>query len=536
MMRTSFFLTPILVLAMTVGSLAQPRPGCPSGNCPNGQCPIQGNIFGDRGPIFHGGQSVGIKAREPARREPAVQVRIIAPTAHFTSVVRIQAELATPLSAHGKKMTAKCGSGFVVIWNGRYLVPTAGHVVRDCNEVWVWHPGRHCWCRCIDVRFDPGWDLAFCELTAVDAAGLPTAELAWGADATPPIGTMVESCGWGPGSVSLDFAVNTGAVMEYTGPPGATTTDWLKLSGPAREGDSGGPVFNAHGQVVGILWGTDDHFVIATQAGKIHELLRQTYGEYRNEGMAQRTQYVAEDVRPIQMQVLPLQRGPSAATPAPTSEPPMKEPKMPFRKGIVDEDRHLEAELGAIRGQLESLANRPAPPAPAPIIVNPPPAAPAPEKSPGNAIEQKLDDFLHKLPIQGPITKLEEKQLESKNGLTRIIGALAAIDGIMVVIIFGTVGIILVGHAIYKKCHADKAAIDAKLSAIPGVGKALASGFDRLDAFNTTKVEPIFANGQADIAAAKATADAALHIGTAAALATTPIAPVVAAVNPTIAK
>jgi hypothetical protein len=51
--------------------------------------------------------------------------------------------------------------------------------------------------------------------------------------------------------------------------------DWMEMSGHARGGDSGGPIFNANGRVVGVLWGTDGEHVVGVQAGRIHLLLEE---------------------------------------------------------------------------------------------------------------------------------------------------------------------------------------------------------------------------------------------------------------------
>jgi hypothetical protein len=49
--------------------------------------------------------------------------------------------------------------------------------------------------------------------------------------------------------------------------------DWMEVSGHARSGDSGGPIFNERGHVVGVLWGTDGERVVGVQVGRIHKLL-----------------------------------------------------------------------------------------------------------------------------------------------------------------------------------------------------------------------------------------------------------------------
>ena len=58
-------------------------------------------------------------------------------------------------------------------------------------------------------------------------------------------------------------------------PPGSNgkTYETLCLTGSARDGDSGGPVLNQHGELVGVLWGTDGRTVHATYCGRIRRFL-----------------------------------------------------------------------------------------------------------------------------------------------------------------------------------------------------------------------------------------------------------------------
>jgi hypothetical protein len=85
-------------------------------------------------------------------------------------------------------------------------------------------------------------------------------------------GDRLESCGYGPDG---RLACNSGLFLGYRrsaqAPQGPD--DWMVLSGHARGGDSGGPVFNAQNRLVGVLWGTDGREVVAVQAGRLHSLL-----------------------------------------------------------------------------------------------------------------------------------------------------------------------------------------------------------------------------------------------------------------------
>jgi hypothetical protein len=184
-----------------------------------------------------------------------------------------------------------------------------------------------------------------------------------------------------------------------------------------------------------------------------------------------------------------------------------KQPILPYRKAEAAMEQKLEQQIAELRGQIASIqaaiANAPKGSQPDPQVLNglsdlnnrlatleskKPDAVQ--DKSPGNKLEQKLDDFLHKLPIQGPLTKLEEKQLESEHPLQRFFGANTAIVLLTLVGVGLLLGVVLVLHAIYKAAHAHIAAITAKEAAIPVVGKYLAAGTAALDTFNTNQVDP----------------------------------------------
>ncbi len=82
----------------------------------------------------------------------------------------------------------------------------------------------------------------------------------------------MESCGYGADG---KLACNSGVFLGYkrsAAKPGGPD-DWLAISGHARAGDSGGPVFNRRGRLVGVLWGTDGKEVVCVQAGRLHVLL-----------------------------------------------------------------------------------------------------------------------------------------------------------------------------------------------------------------------------------------------------------------------
>ncbi|MBN1589201.1 MAG: trypsin-like peptidase domain-containing protein [Pirellulales bacterium] len=202
---------------------------------------------------------------------PSPAWRYAAPRGHYRSVVRVQT-----VDRDGSR---SFGSGVAVRWGNRLVVLTARHVVRDAKEVWV--RGHQGYRAARVLRTDATWDVAALATGTTD--GFEPAEIAWRATGHPRAGDRLESCGFGADG---RLAVNGGRFLGYRSTlHGSRAADWLVLSGRARQGDSGGPVFNAAGQLVGVLWGTDGSEVIATQCGRLHVFLRQAVGEIEEESV-----------------------------------------------------------------------------------------------------------------------------------------------------------------------------------------------------------------------------------------------------------
>lgn len=136
------------------------------------------------------------------------------------------------------------GSGFIISSDG--LVVTAHHVAeKSASGTIKLHNGKTYWIRDI-VRTDPQMDLA---ILKVEGSGLPTVQL--GDSDTVQVGERVVVIG---SPFGLENTVSEGiisAVRTVTVKGEAVTI--LQTTAPVSPGNSGGPVFNSSGEVIGIV-------------------------------------------------------------------------------------------------------------------------------------------------------------------------------------------------------------------------------------------------------------------------------------------
>ena len=159
------------------------------------------------------------------------------------------------------------GSGFIISEDG--YVMTNNHVVENAERITVsLHDGRKF--RAEVVGTDPTTDIA---VVRIDGEGLPTASL--GSSAEVNVGEWVLAIG-NPGfarsgapSPDLDYTVTAGIVSalgrslqlinqslrqdpEFTGNTGFAIEDFIQTDAVINSGNSGGPLVNLRGQVIGI--------------------------------------------------------------------------------------------------------------------------------------------------------------------------------------------------------------------------------------------------------------------------------------------
>lgn len=139
------------------------------------------------------------------------------------------------------------GSGVLVSVTGSTgTILTNWHVIRDGRDgvVVKWPNGTTTPAKV--QRSDAVWDLAALAVANPPAAPVPVAVQA------PQIGDRLTIAGYGPKGVYLE---QTGAVTDYVSPQNITHRQIVEMRAAARNGDSGGPMFNADGELAGVLFG-----------------------------------------------------------------------------------------------------------------------------------------------------------------------------------------------------------------------------------------------------------------------------------------
>lgn len=167
------------------------------------------------------------------------------------SVVRVMAT---------EKRGVSFGSGALVAVNRRYgLVLTNWHVVRDSDGfVLVAFPDGFRSPANI-VAVDRDWDLAALAIWRPQAPPVAIAETA------PQLGEWLAIAGYGRGSYRMAY----GQCTQYLSPGGRLPFEMVEVGAPAREGDSGGPIFNHRGELAGVLFGTGMGRTMGSYCGRV---------------------------------------------------------------------------------------------------------------------------------------------------------------------------------------------------------------------------------------------------------------------------
>lgn len=172
---------------------------------------------------------------------PAV-VRIVAPEGGGTSI----------------------GSGVLVDVNATQgLVLTNWHVIRGATSaVLVQFPDGFQTAGRV-IRHDEPWDLAAVAIWRPRAVPVPIAPQ------PPVIGEPLTIAGYGKGP----FRAEAGPCTQYLAPGTGYPLEFVELAATARQGDSGGPILNARGELAGILFGRAEGRTIGACSTRVQAFL-----------------------------------------------------------------------------------------------------------------------------------------------------------------------------------------------------------------------------------------------------------------------
>lgn len=156
------------------------------------------------------------------------------------------------------------GSGVLVDVNrSQGLVLTNWHVVRDSRSALLVQFGDGFQSAGTVVRWDQAWDLAAVVIWKPAAMPVTIAPTA------PLVGESLTIAGFGRGI----YREETGPCTEYLSPGTGYAKEFVELRATARQGDSGGPIFNERRELAGVLFGQSQGRTIGSCSTRVRTFL-----------------------------------------------------------------------------------------------------------------------------------------------------------------------------------------------------------------------------------------------------------------------
>ena len=156
------------------------------------------------------------------------------------------------------------GSGTLVDTHDRYgLVVTNWHVVQDATStiMVVFPDGFQTGARVL--KTDRDWDLAALAIWRPRVQPVPIALQ------PPQPGETLTIAGYGSGN----YRSVSGRCTQYVSPGGQLPYEMVEVAVRARQGDSGGPIFNQRGEMAGVLFGSGSGRTSGSYAGRVRQFL-----------------------------------------------------------------------------------------------------------------------------------------------------------------------------------------------------------------------------------------------------------------------
>lgn len=239
------------------------------------------------------------------------------------------------------------GSGTLVAVNETQgLVISNWHVVEDAaGPISIMFPDGFSSTGTV-LKADRDWDLAAILIRRPNVEPVPLATRA------PRPGEPLTIAGYGPGT----YRAATGRCTQYVAPGPNRPLEMVELATSARQGDSGGPIFNAQGELAGVLFGTGGGATMGSYCGRVRGFLASITGD--TQPLNREPRAIAQSTTP------PLNREPVAIA----QHPRQYETRVP-----TDE----AAGRRAVTPLTASMPPPPPTPSPPPLVSMPSPQAEA---------------------------------------------------------------------------------------------------------------------------------------------------------------
>ncbi|GAB4130238.1 MAG: hypothetical protein Kow0040_07740 [Thermogutta sp.] len=160
---------------------------------------------------------------------------------------------------------ASLGTGtLVAVSDAHGLVVTNWHVVRDARggSILVLFPDGFASPATV-LKTDRDWDLAALAIWRPRATPVAIAREA------PRPGEWLAIAGYGQGA----YRTVKGICTQYLSPTLNLPKELVELRASARQGDSGGPIFNSRGELAGVLFGSGGSETMGAYCGRVREFL-----------------------------------------------------------------------------------------------------------------------------------------------------------------------------------------------------------------------------------------------------------------------
>ncbi|HEX3872249.1 MAG TPA: serine protease [Pirellulales bacterium] len=160
------------------------------------------------------------------------------------------------------------GSGTLVDVNEAVgLIVTNWHVVQSAKDgiTVVFPDGFRSAAQLI--KTDRQWDLAALVCARPNVAPVKLSPMA------PRPGEMLTIAGYGAGN----YRSATGRCTQYFAPSPTAPNEIVELEADARQGDSGGPIFNSRGELAGVLFGEAKGMTSGSYCGRVDRFLKEAF-------------------------------------------------------------------------------------------------------------------------------------------------------------------------------------------------------------------------------------------------------------------